>query len=89
MNYLLWVPLLFVLASFLDLTWFSCATPDKHYPAREGPLLISALVLIITTLVTIYYWRDYSVIYHAMWERIPLRAVQVNDAYNWLLPTYS
>lgn len=90
-NYLELVPLIFVLVSFMDLMFFSYFVQheEKTSAVREGPLLISAVILIVTALVTIYFWRDYSIIYHAMWEKIPMRSVQVNDTNAWLLPTYS
>ena len=88
-NYLLWMPLLFVLVAFLDLLWITEADrapgKDQALP-REGALILSGLVLLLTGFVTIYYWRDYSAIYHTLWENFPTRSIQYNASYFWLSP---
>lgn len=50
----------------------------------NGKIYVSALLLLIVQLVVIYYWRDYSSAWHAIYENIPMRSIQYNTSYNWL-----
>lgn len=80
-NFLLWMPLALVLVGFIDLLWITEAehggSTDK-VPSRESAYYVSGLVLVIMAFVTVYYWRDYSSIYHIIWENTPTRSVQYN-----------
>jgi len=49
-----------------------------------GKLYVSAILLLLVQLVVIYYWRDFSSAWHAIYENIPMRSVQYNTSYSWL-----
>ena len=92
-NYLLWIPLQFAVVAFLDILYLSQQDPPRtsKLPAwfiPESVYMASGLILILKALVVIYYWRDYSVIWHAMYENVPTRSIQYNSSYTWLTPTY-
>lgn len=94
-NYLLWIPLQLALAAFLDVVYLSHLDPHvdqkKQTPTETVPATaywISSLVLVLKALVVIYYWRDYSVVWHAMYENVPTRSIQYNASYAWLTPSY-
>lgn len=63
--------------------------PDesKGYIKNEA-LYISLAVLALTALACIYFWRDYSLDYHAMWENMPSRSVALNWTNVWLNPSF-
>ena len=102
-NYMLWMPLLFVLVSFFGILWLteverfkdrSASVSGGKYAPETGKetlattLVMSSAVLIVTALVVIYYWRDFSVVWHATQENIPMRSVQYNTSYAWLNPVF-
>ena len=100
-NYLLWCPLIFVLTCFFGVLWitdidrFKEMFNEKLKRGNEsgglrpnGGLLLSSLVLIITMLVSLYYWRDFSIVWHATQENIPMRSIQLNGTYFWLNPVF-
>jgi cytochrome c oxidase subunit IV len=53
---------------------------------RNGTLYLSSLLLASLTLVVIWYWRDYSLTYHTLFELVPTRTIQSNSSYAWLNP---
>ena len=61
--------------------------PDEAmgYVKNEA-LYISLVLLVLTTLVAVYFWRDFSLDWHAMLENMPTRSVQVNVTWTWLNP---
>lgn len=99
-NYLLWCPLMFVLTAFFGVLWVSDVDRFKELYSEKaqhrdpvalrpnGSLFLSSLVLIITALVTVYYWRDFSIVWHATQENLPMRSVQFNASYPWLNPVF-
>lgn len=94
-NYMLWIPLQIALAAFLDVLYLAHADQVHEKQGHEGAwqyssstYWISSLILILEALVVIYYWRDYSTIWHAMYENLPTRSIQYNTSYAWLNPVF-
>jgi hypothetical protein len=94
-NYLLWIPLQLAVAAFMDVIYVSQQDrlhkqpkQDAWWYVPEGVYLISGIALVLKALVVIYYWRDYSMIYHLQFENVPTRSIQYNSSYAWLTPTY-
>jgi hypothetical protein len=92
-NYLLWIPLQFAVIAFLDLIYLSRQDPQwtpkqDAWFIPDSVYMVSGVILILKALVVIYYWRDYSTIWHAMYEYVPTRSIQYNASYGWLTPTY-
>jgi len=66
-------------------------TPGAHESGKGVPiasLVMSSGVLIITAFVVIFYWRDFSVVWHATQENMPTRSVQYNTSYAWINPVF-
>ena len=60
-------------------------TKDPTY-VRNGTLYVSAALLALTFLATLSYWQTYSLTYHAMYELVPTKTIQINAGYTWLSP---
>ena len=100
-NYMLWMPVAFVLISFFGVLWLTEVDrfKDQAGPAgRRAPesskdtpitsLVMSSAMLFVTGLVVIFYWRDFSIVWHATQESMPMRSVQFNTSYAWINPVY-
>lgn len=61
-------------------------TKDPGY-VPNGTLYVSAFLLAMVFVATAYYWQTYSLTYHAMYELVPTKTIQINAAYAWLTPT--
>lgn len=63
----------------------------QHEMGKGTPitsLVMSSVLLILTGFVVIYYWRDFSIVWHATQENMPMRSVQYNTSYLWLNPVF-
>ena len=98
LNFLLWIPIALAAGAFLDVLWIGqeeqIETDGKRDKQENSwnvsytAYWVSSLFIIIKALVVIYYWRDYSTVWHAVKENIQTRSVQYNVSYAWLSPTY-
>ena len=100
LNVVWWLPTIFVLFNLFAVLWVDTwdkfrETPATNSVRQETPghikndaLYISSVLLIITAILTAYYWRDYSIVLRAPSENLPLRSVQVNSSLFWLTPTF-
>jgi len=46
----------------------------------------SCALLILLSLYTIYYWRDFAQVVFSVWQKIPARSIQVSQGTPWLDP---
>lgn len=90
-NYLMYIPLLFAVVAFQDVyCWSHLGTTenemmkDSAHDAPRSIYWVSNMLLVLKALVVFYYWREYSTIYHAMFQNLPMRSIQCNASYTWL-----
>lgn len=52
----------------------------------NSSLYTSCALMILVSLYTIYYWRDFALVVFSVWQRIPMRSIQVSAGTFWLDP---
>jgi hypothetical protein len=59
---------------------------EKYWYVPNGNMYVSSFLLAITALVTVFYWRDFSVVIYSVWQKYATRTIQYAPDITWLNP---